>query len=111
MEDLEEFGAPPEAIADARAAFTRSVQPDAFPIMPVNETAVRLFLALSTQWKTTALSTMSSARLVRIGLDYGVVEPTARLAGLDLGEGDFRRLQILEASALKAWSEEAAAKR
>lgn len=77
-----------------------------------NVLAVRLFMALSTQWRMTSLSTMSSAQLIQTGLDYQVVETTARLSGLgEIAPDDFHRLQIMEAEALAAWREDRKARR
>ena len=44
--------------------------------------------------------------IVSVGLDYTAIEPVARMAGLEMVAGDFERLRIMEAEALKAWSEE-----
>lgn len=77
-----------------------------------NETAVRLFLASQTQWRVASLSTMAKAMLVQTGLDYGAVERTAAMEGLQLQiPDDFRRLRVMEAEALKAWSEKRASQR
>ena len=85
---------------------------EAFAVFAENVLAVRLFMALSTQWRITSLSTMSSAQLIQTGLDYQVVETTARLSGLgEIAPGDFHRLQIMEAEALAAWREDRKARR
>jgi hypothetical protein len=80
-------------------------------IFPENAGAVRLFLKLATQWRTEALSTLGSATIIRTGLDYGVVEPTARMSGLAMDEGLLGQLQVLEAAALSAWSKERQARK
>lgn len=77
-----------------------------FEVMAENVTAVRLFVALRTQWRTVALSTMAKALIVQTGLDYAAVETTARLKRLELVDGDFDRLQVMEAEALAAFAEE-----
>lgn len=85
---------------------------EAFVVFPDNVLAVRLFMALATQWRIISLSTMSSAQLIQTGLDYQVVETTARLSGLgEIAADDFGRLQIMEAEALAAWREARAARR
>lgn len=105
------LGFTPEAV---QAAVTEvmakaSAEPDqGLAIHPDNGPAVRLFLALQTQWRTLAISTMSRADLRRTGLDYGAIEPTARLLALDLDADLFARLRVLEVEALNAWGEEAA---
>lgn len=72
-----------------------------------NARAVRLFLAMATQWRMTSLSTLSAARLVQTGLDYGVLEGVARMTGHGQVEPeDFARLQIMEGEALAAFADE-----
>lgn len=108
-EDMRAFGFGEAAIAAAVAEQQPRAVAQALVVHPDNGTAVRLFLALLTQWRTAALSTMASARILRTGLDYAVVETTARLAGLDLRlPDDFARLRIMEAEAIAAWADEAA---
>ena len=81
--------------------------PDAgMAIHPDNVTALRWLLAVQTQWRSAVLSTMSSARLIRTGLDYAALEPAARLAGLEPGPDDFVRLRALEVEVLSVWAEE-----
>lgn len=109
IDDLVAFGGTPEQVAALRAALAPQAEvKEAFVVEAENATAVRLLIALQTQWRTKALSTWSSAQLVRTGLDYGVVEITARCSGLDLSVDDFTRLRIAEAECLDAWAEEQA---
>lgn len=83
-------------------------EPDApFVVEAENASAIRLLIAMQTQWRTQPLSTWSSARLVRTGLDYSVIDFTARSRAIDLTPEDFLRLQCAEAECLTAWSEEA----
>ncbi|MFD3263329.1 DUF1799 domain-containing protein [Phenylobacterium ferrooxidans] len=90
------------------ADFAKAAAPqDDFPILPANGSAVRLFQALQTQWRTTAISTMAKAVIVRTGLDYAVIEPTARLSGLALESDDFIRVRVMETAALNAFHDEA----
>lgn len=106
-DDYEWMGAPAEVVAQIRAE-ARGTEPDTgFAVHPENETAVRLFLQLGTQWSWISLSTMAKAMMVRTGLRYETVEPTARMAGLTIGEGDFARLRLMESEALVAWRESA----
>lgn len=107
-EDLAAFGFAPGEVAKARGDLEHMAPlEETFEVMAENATAVRLFLALRTQWRTLALSTMSKAIVVQTGLDYAVIKPTADLKGLELVEGDFDRLQIMEAEAIRAFAEEA----
>lgn len=86
----------------------RTVEDEGFEVMGENARAVRLLLALETQWDSIGLSTMASARVVRTKLNYAVIEPTARMAGLgEVTPDDFHRLKFLEGVALTAWAEEA----
>lgn len=80
-----------------------------FPVHPDNIVAVRLGLAMATQWNTTSLSTLGKARIVRTGLKYEVLEPVARMEGmsLPLSTDDFRRVRIFEVECLVAWNEAA----
>lgn len=88
--------------------FARSAAPEGvFPILAANEAAVRLFQALQTQWRTTAISTMAKAMVIRTGLEYAAIEPTARMAGLQLEGDDFIRLRVMETAALNAFHDEA----
>lgn len=97
-----------EAAIAAMRARAEAAEPDeGLAIHPDNGPAVRLLLACQTQWRTVALSTMERAEIRRTGLDYAAVEPTARMAGLEITPDGFARLRVLEAEAIKAWAEEA----
>lgn len=101
------FGYAPAQIAKARADLqTMPVAPSDYDVHPDNALAVRLFLALQTQWHWVALSTMTSAQIRAMGLKYEVLEITARLESLgEICTDDFRRIRIMEAEAMNAWSE------
>lgn len=63
-----------------------------------------LFLALGTQWLWAGLGE-------RVGLNYAMIEPTARMLDLDL-EPRTRLmidLKVMEDEALKAWAEKRSA--
>ena len=108
LEELEAFGYGPEALAKARAEAERlRPRPAGFLVHPDNERAVRLFLALQTQWRVVALSTMARAEIRATGLDYAVLGPVARMEGLGrVKPDDFGRLRVMEAEALLAWRRE-----
>jgi len=77
-----------------------------FDVHPDNVFAVRLILAMQTQWNSLAASTWSSAIAVATGLKYEVLETTARLSGLgEISPDDFLRVRILEAEILSTWAE------
>ena len=63
--------------------------------------AAALFLALGTQWKWTGMG-------VRVGLDYGAIEPAARLLGIAFDRSVMLDLQAMEAEALATFGEAAA---
>lgn len=66
--------------------------------------AIGLFCALDTQWLTAGLAG------VRTGLNYGAIEPTARLLDIDVTPRTFLDLKIMEHEALKAQAERLARK-
>ncbi|MFN3582618.1 DUF1799 domain-containing protein [Phenylobacterium sp.] len=106
--DLVAFGFADDQVVAMRRDLGDRTADALLDVMPENERAVRLLLALQTQWQAVALSTMSTARLVRMGLNYLAVEPAARMSGLgEVTADDFERLRVLEAAALEAWGEEA----
>ncbi len=69
--------------------------------MPENWDAMRLFLAMETQWRRAGMSGVAT------GLDYSVLPAVAGLAGLALNADIFARLRILEGAALAAMAEAA----
>lgn len=102
------MGAPAHIVAQIRAE-ARGVDPDAgLAVHPANETAVRLFLAMGTQWSQASLSTMTKAIMVRTGLNYAAIPVTASMMGLDLNDDVFARLRLMEGEALAAWREASA---
>ncbi len=109
LEDLRMFGLAQAEIDRARAdLLAQRRAPDALDIHPDNIAAVKLFQALQTQWNRVPLSTMSSARLITLGLKYESVETTARLSGLgEVTPDTFTRVRFMEVEALEAWAEAA----
>ncbi len=110
-DDYEAMGAPAEVVAQIRAEARGEAGADdaGMAIHPDNVVAVKLFQAMSTQWLTQSLSTMTRAVLIRTGLNYVAIPTTARLSKLKITDVDFIRLRVLEGEALTAWREEAAA--
>ena len=84
----------------------RSQRKQALLLHPDNIKPLQLFTALQTQWRTEAMSTMSSARIIKTGLDYTAIPPTARMVEIKLDKTLFADLRLMEATALKLWSEE-----
>lgn len=99
------MGFSPAAVARMRAKAAAATRDEGLAVHPDNVTALRWFLAMQTQWRVTALSTMERAELRRTGLDYAAAEPVARMSGLATEPDDFARLRVLEAEALGAWAE------
>lgn len=62
--------------------------------------AWRLFLGVCTQWRTAGMAG------TRIGLDYNILEPTARSLGIEvpLATMTFNDIRLLEAEVLATWS-------
>lgn len=90
IEDALALGASDEDIA----RLARMRPPEDFQVLPENWPALRLFLAMQTQWRAAAMGGL-------IGLDYGVLDGVARLSGIVLDEDVFARLRILEMAALE----------
>jgi hypothetical protein len=59
--------------------------------------AATLFLAMGSQWRWAGMGE-------RVGLDYAAIEPTARLAGVELDAQVFAGLRVMEAEALSVWA-------
>jgi len=68
-------------------------------VWPENWPALRLFLAVQTQWRIAGMAG------VPIGLDYAALPVAARALRLRLDAGLLRRLQVIEAEALSAMAE------
>ena len=108
MAQLVSFGMPEAEIAKAREEALREHGriDTALPVHPDNRQPLRLLIAMSSQWRTANLSTMTSAQVIRTGLDYTALTQTAELAGLaPIPTEAFLRLQLMEAEALAAWAE------
>jgi len=71
------------------AASTIELGPDEFA-------SARLFLALSSQWRTHPVAG------VRLGLDYAAIRPTAENMGLEMTPAMFADMQVMEGAALAA---------
>lgn len=79
---------------------------DLYEIWDSNADALRVFLASATQWRVAAVSTMSAARVVRLGLVYEAVDVVMRRLRLRDRDGHvFRGVLALEAYALEAFAE------
>lgn len=57
-----------------------------------------LFAALDTQWQRHAMTGM------RLGLDYGQIEPAARMLKIEMTPARFMDLRVMEAAALNEFA-------
>lgn len=90
----------------ARTKVTASkADDDVFKVWDMNWDAVRAFIGLQTQWRTVSLSTSERSRVIRTGIDYGVVPITLKLLGIKRRRDVFARLQMIEGFAIEAMSE------
>ena len=99
------MGAPAEVVAQIRAE-ARAERPDAgLPVMAENGPAVRLFLALATQWNQQPLSTLTRAILVRTGRRPSAEAVEVAAARLPRDESVELRLALVELlGAAAAWN-------
>lgn len=86
---------PPEAAA-ALAAVRAPAQAEAVRVWPENWPALRLFLAVSTQWRWAGLAGVPT------GLDYAALPVAARALRLRLDEAMLARLRVMEGAWLEA---------
>lgn len=66
-------------------------------ILPEGADALKLFLALGTQWRFAGMDGQP------VGLDYAAVEPAAKAIGVELTPERFADLRAMEAAALAAY--------
>lgn len=94
------FGAPPEVLAQAKAGS----QTSDFEVFEDCWTALKVFLALQTQWRV--VSTMSA--LFYQGIDVCAIEPVLNLYGLKKKERKqvFADLLTMQAEALRHLNKE-----
>jgi hypothetical protein len=67
---------------------------DEIQLLPDEADTAQLFLALGTQWRRHAMTGMC------LGLDYGVIQPTAQMLGIELSTARFLDLRMMEQAAL-----------
>jgi len=93
---LRAMGAPPEVLAQVRANASRHA---GLKVLPCNLEAVRVFWALSTQWRMVA-----GMSIARTGLDYGALKPVLEMLAVPAARwpGVFDSIRVLETAALKA---------
>ncbi|MEW5687423.1 MAG: DUF1799 domain-containing protein [Pseudomonadota bacterium] len=79
--------------------------PEVLFVQGCNVTAVRLFEGLRTQWNTQIVAGLAGGGMIHTGLRYEVIDHVRRGLGIPDRDGDFIRLQIMEAEALIAFGE------
>lgn len=85
--------------ADAIAAhLARRAAPVSIELTAEDLVSVRLFYALSSQWRTHPVAG------VRLGVDYAAIRPTAENMGLEMTPRVFADIQIMEGAALSVFA-------
>lgn len=87
----------------ARAGITLPPPPEppALEIWEEHVPAWRAWCAVSSQMRTEALSTMESARIVWLGLDYGAAKAGLGLAGIEVEPGTWDEVRTIEGAAIE----------
>jgi len=94
------------ADAATRAAWAERAAAQRIEIEPENVSAVRLFLGLSTQWRTMAITGGSTVMIVRTSLDYASLGVVAGALGITLDDEVLAGVRLMEAEALEAMTEQ-----
>lgn len=80
----------------------RKEETDEIQLLPAEAETAQLFLALGTQWRRHAMTGMC------LGLDYGVIPPTAQMLAIELNPVRFLDLRMMEQAALDQIARKAA---
>ena len=99
MDALAAFGARP---ADLEVAALQSAE-TAFEVYPENWEAVRVFVAMTTQWRMTGIAGFGGASMLHTGLDYSALEPVFRMLGVKRRRRAalFQQIRVMEEAALE----------
>lgn len=92
MKALEDFGVRAKSLEGLAA-----IKDAPFEVWAANGPALRLFLAMDTQWRCL----VAGKHLLRTGYDYGAIEATARLEGIEVSRETFQDLRFMEGVALE----------
>ncbi|MGH6887992.1 MAG: DUF1799 domain-containing protein [Rhizomicrobium sp.] len=95
--EMQQMGVGAKTLAKARA----KLRGQTIEVEPENAGAVRLFLALGTQWRHVMRSNGKIEIMARTGLDYAAVPATATALALGLDEMLLAGLRILEDETLR----------
>ena len=99
-QDIEVLGISSEAAEKLRSV--QKPKSKDFVVHPDNWDTAQLFLRCVTQWRRAGMDGS------HLGFDYAAVEATARIVGIDLDADRLTELQVMEGSALQAWSDKRA---
>lgn len=80
----------------------RKDETDEIQLLPEEAETAQLFLALGTQWRRHAMTGIC------LGLDYGVIPPTAQMLAIELNPARFLDLRMMEQAALDQIARKAA---
>jgi hypothetical protein len=99
VEALAAFGARP---ADLEIAASQAADA-AFEVYPENWEAVRVFVAMTTQWRMTGIAGFGGASMLHTGLDYSSLEPVLRLLDVKRKRRAalFQQIRVMEEAALE----------
>ncbi len=76
-------------------------------LWPEHEPAWRAWCAVCGQWRTEALSTMTTARVIWIGLDYSAARAALDLAGMEMTPALWAEVRAIEQGAVKELNKDA----
>lgn len=99
---MEKFGVPSEQLEDLRADIAKRAEAGVYRVWPENWRAVRIFLAMGTQWRLLA----GPKSIMWIGLDYGALAAVEGWIDATPGGADpdrsviFAQLRAMERAAL-----------
>jgi hypothetical protein len=105
------FGFSAEAVATKRAELMPIAVAPELTIAGPNVRAVKMLLAMGSQWNAVAMAGLSKGVMIRTGLRYEALDVVERKTGLELSSDDFGRLRLLEAECVAAWQDEREASR
>ena len=94
--ELKKHGVGEKSLAKARA----QIREDSIDVEPENEGAVRLFLALQTQWRMQPRTNGKITLLARTGLDYAAIPSVCTALALACDAGLLDALRALEGESL-----------
>jgi hypothetical protein len=98
---LRRFGRPDLAEELEAKRQTETERENTIEVEPENVNAVRVFLAMRTQWQRIAIGGGLKSALMLTGLRYEVLPVLAGALGITIGECELHALQIMEREAIR----------